>query len=133
MAAGSEPTRMMNAYLAIRPSNCLLAAIAFLLHGWTVPSFAAHDPSGAGPDERASTPELRIEVDPSVELVSLLFRLAGNPEYSHCRVPSYATDVDKRFKSSGSIAASIRASRARRGCRSNRSTLAFRTGSTAPK
>ena len=36
-------------------------------------------------------------MDPSVELVSLLFRLAGNPEYSHCRVPAYAADVDIQF------------------------------------
>ena len=87
----------MNAYLAIRPFNCLLAAIAFLLLGWTAAAFAAPDPSGAGADERASMTDLRIGVDPRVELVSLLFRLAGNPEYSHCRVPAYAADVDKQF------------------------------------
>jgi hypothetical protein len=96
MAAGSKSNRIMDAYLAIRPL-ALLGASAFLLLGWTVASFAAPDPSGAGPGEKASTPDLRIAVDPRIELVSLLFRLAGNPEYSHCRVPSYAADIDKQF------------------------------------
>jgi len=46
-------------------------------------------------------PQLRIAVDPSVELVSLLFRLAGNPEYNKGRVQSYTADVDKQFKAFG--------------------------------
>ncbi|MHC1767431.1 MAG: DUF4932 domain-containing protein [Verrucomicrobiia bacterium] len=87
----------MNAHPAIRPCNSLLATIVSLLLGWTLPSFGAPDPRAEGPIQRASIPELRIRVDPSVELVSLLFRLAGNPEYSQCRVPSYAADVDRQF------------------------------------
>jgi hypothetical protein len=40
---------------------------------------------------------LRVVVDPRVELMSLIFRLAGNPEYSMARVESYADDADKQF------------------------------------
>jgi hypothetical protein len=44
-----------------------------------------------------STGSLRVAVDPRAELLSLLFRLAGNPEYSQGRVKSYSDDVEKQF------------------------------------
>lgn len=47
----------------------------------------------AKPDERS----LRVVVDPRVELMSIIFRLAGNPEYGKARVPSYADDVEEYF------------------------------------
>lgn len=40
---------------------------------------------------------LRVTVDPRVELVSIVFRLAGNPEFSVAGVPAYAADVDAYF------------------------------------
>jgi len=36
-------------------------------------------------------------VDPRVELMSILFRLAGNPEYNQCRVPAYDNAVATWF------------------------------------
>ncbi len=48
----------------------------------------------------ALKPELQVRVDPRVELVSLIFRLAGNPEYTRGRVPSYTADVEKQFAAS---------------------------------
>jgi hypothetical protein len=41
---------------------------------------------------KTSTP--RVRVDPRVELVSVIFQLAGNPEYHQGRVPEYTRDVD---------------------------------------
>jgi hypothetical protein len=38
-----------------------------------------------------------VRVDPRVELMSLIFRLAGNPEYTQDRLPSYIQDVEKYF------------------------------------
>jgi hypothetical protein len=52
--------------------------------------------SGAAKDP-AAEPTLRVVVDARVELVSILFRLAGNPEYSRGRVDSYTQDVEKHF------------------------------------
>jgi hypothetical protein len=40
---------------------------------------------------------LTVAVDPRVELVSIIFYLAGHPEYNRCRVPLYAKDVDAQF------------------------------------
>jgi hypothetical protein len=54
---------------------------------------AADTGSGKG----ASPPNLQIVVDPRVELMSVLFRLAGNPEYNQGKVPSYIEDVEKAF------------------------------------
>jgi hypothetical protein len=39
-----------------------------------------------------------VRVDPRVELMSLIFRLAGNPEYNQNRLPLYVKDVEKFFK-----------------------------------
>ena len=44
-----------------------------------------------------SAPLLRVVVDPRVELLSLIFRLAGNREYNMARVESYAEDAEKQF------------------------------------
>ena len=40
---------------------------------------------------------LRVVVNPRVELISTIFRLAGNREYCQGKVDSYAKDVDKHF------------------------------------
>ncbi len=41
--------------------------------------------------------EITVTVDPRVELLSIIFRLAGNPEYNMCRIPSYNSAVDNYF------------------------------------
>lgn len=41
--------------------------------------------------------EIHVTVDPRVELLSTVFRLAGNPEYNQGKVESYAADVDAHF------------------------------------
>ena len=45
----------------------------------------------------ARAQELRAAVDPRVELMSILFRLAGNKEYRQCRVPLYDQAIDAYF------------------------------------
>jgi len=39
----------------------------------------------------------RIAADPRIELLSIVFHLAGNPEYNQCRVPAYCESVDRYF------------------------------------
>jgi hypothetical protein len=39
----------------------------------------------------------QVKVDPRVELISVIFRLAGNGEYNQGRVESYVKDVDSHF------------------------------------
>ena len=42
-------------------------------------------------------PRVTVTVDPRVELMSVIFRLAGNPEYTQGKVPSYVQDVENHF------------------------------------
>ena len=45
----------------------------------------------------SATNSLAVGVDPRVELISLIFRYAGHPEYNRCRVPAYADAIDAQF------------------------------------
>jgi hypothetical protein len=40
---------------------------------------------------------LTVRVDPRVELLAIVFRLAGNPEYNQGRVPGYIRAIDEHF------------------------------------
>jgi hypothetical protein len=44
-----------------------------------------------------AAPRIAVTVDPRVELMCIIFRLAGSPEYNQGRVPSYVQDVDSHF------------------------------------
>jgi hypothetical protein len=39
----------------------------------------------------------RFGVDPRVELMSIIFRLAGSEEYTQCGVPAYSAAIDRHF------------------------------------
>ena len=42
----------------------------------------------------ATAPRLQVTVDARVELLRLIFRLAGNPEYRKGRIESYNEDIE---------------------------------------
>jgi hypothetical protein len=42
-------------------------------------------------------PRVSVSVDPRIELMSIIFRLAGSPEYSQGKVPGYIRDIDRHF------------------------------------
>lgn len=46
---------------------------------------------------QAPTGSIRVLVDPRVELMCIVFRLAGSPEYTQGAIPSYTKDVDAYF------------------------------------
>jgi large conductance mechanosensitive channel len=58
-------------------------------------------PSGAGKacaaEKVQQPPSVAVRVDPRVELMSIIFRLAGNPEYNQGRVEQYTKDVESHF------------------------------------
>lgn len=45
----------------------------------------------------ASSLKLVARVDPRIELLSIVFRLAGNSEYNMDQLPRYTTDIDHYF------------------------------------
>jgi len=81
--------------ISIHLLTIAMAAAAALAQS---PLMAAESTNHAtGQTAADSTPLLRVVVDPRVELLSLIFRLAGNREYNMARVESYAEDADKQF------------------------------------
>jgi hypothetical protein len=70
-----------------KPAKLIMVGILFLL---VSPVFGYSYSLGAQ-DE----PDVRV--DPRVELMSLIFRLAGNPEYNNNLLPSYIKDVEDYF------------------------------------
>jgi hypothetical protein len=64
----------------------------------------------AAPSVAAAPPtRIRVLVDPRVELLSVIFHLAGNREYNQGRIPSYVKDVDEYFGPFKKHAAVVRA------------------------
>lgn len=51
----------------------------------------------AAPEQKLPPAPLEVSVDARVELICIIFRLAGNPEYGQGRVPSYLQDIDQHF------------------------------------
>ena len=45
-----------------------------------------------------SEPEINVRVDPRVELVSILFQMAGRDEYNMTRVSAWQKSVEERFQ-----------------------------------
>ena len=66
------------------------AALFVLLMNASLLSAAARGPA-------TTRAVIDVTVDPRVELFSLLFKLAGNPEYSNPRVRKYDDDIDRHF------------------------------------
>ncbi len=62
---------------------------------WSLSSHEPEDVQAAEP--AAEAVPIDVSVDPRVELISIIFRLAGNSEYNQCRVPSYDRDVEQHF------------------------------------
>ncbi len=66
--------------------------------GWMPAALAAQEQAAAQDAEPpAKKPPISVVVDPRVELMSIIFRLAGNPEYGRGKVDSYTKDVEKQF------------------------------------
>lgn len=73
--------------------------------------------TAAGQEPAPIAPSVDVRVDPRVELMSIIFRLAGNPEYRQGKVDSYTAAVDAHFASMAdhAVVQGARALRYRRG------------------
>src|SRR2546430_16362349 len=49
------------------------------------------------PQVAAQSKELRIGVDRRVELIAIIFKLAGSGEFSPTHLPQYSADIDRFF------------------------------------
>ncbi|MBN1974901.1 MAG: DUF4932 domain-containing protein [Sedimentisphaerales bacterium] len=59
---------------------------------------AAESSSNEESNQQKPTRSISVSVDPRVELMSIIFRLAGNPEYNRSQFFSYIGDIETHFK-----------------------------------
>jgi len=80
----------------LRITGAFAALLAVLICSLVVPASAL-----AADDQlqqyKANAGRITIEVDPRVELMSIVFRLAGNPEYNEGTLRPYVKAIEKHF------------------------------------
>ena len=69
-------------------------ALALML---VTPGLRAEGAADAATAGTAAAPQVAVSVDPRVELMSIIFRLADRREYNMGRLPGYVRDVDAQF------------------------------------
>ncbi len=79
----------------MRPRPHALSCVAVLIALTASPTLRAQPPATSGGPPPAGA--LRVVVDPRVELVSVVCRLAGFEEYGQGRVPRWTAAVDSQF------------------------------------
>ena len=72
---------------------CAVILLVFSI-GMFSPALAANNPPVV---YRANVGKITIEVDPRVELIAIVFRLAGNPEFNDGTLKSYAKAIERHF------------------------------------
>ena len=76
--------------------KALLVPVVTLVYSIGLPSTvgAIDNPM---PEHRPNVAAIKIEVDPRVELIGIVFRLAGNYEFNQGRIRSYVRDIKRQF------------------------------------
>jgi hypothetical protein len=71
------------------------ALLVILFFAFSINSAGASDPNNIAvqPDRT----RLKVTVDPRVELMGVIFHLAGNPEYNNCKSKSYMRNLNEHF------------------------------------
>jgi uncharacterized protein DUF4932 len=72
----------------------VMSALVLVCIGVGSSAFAANNPPVV---YRANVGRVTIEVDPRVELISIVFRLAGNPEFNNGTLRPYVKAIEKHF------------------------------------
>jgi hypothetical protein len=65
------------------------------LIGLSISSSVASDPNNL--TVRQERTKLKVTIDPRVELMGVIFHLAGNPEYNNCKSKSYIRNLNGHF------------------------------------
>jgi len=81
--------------------NAFVVPAVLLVYSLGLPSLILA--AGNQPVKNMANPgRITIEVDPRVELIGIVFRLAGNPEYGDNSLRSYAKAIERNFGGFGS-------------------------------
>jgi hypothetical protein len=71
------------------------ALLVILFFTFSINSAGASDPNNVV--SRQDRTRLKVTVDPRVELMGVIFHLAGNPEYNNCKSKSYMRNLNEHF------------------------------------
>jgi len=66
-----------------------------LLFAFVINSAGASDPNNVA--ARQDRTKLKVTIDPRVELMGVIFHLAGNPEYNNCKSKPYMGNLNEHF------------------------------------
>jgi hypothetical protein len=95
----------MNSGISVRKRVSIIVAVALTLSLWLGDGLAAEVTTGTSREANSvssefntATVQIEVTVDPRVELISIIFRLAGNPEYNRGRLAAYNKDIEKHFR-----------------------------------
>ena len=66
-----------------------------LFFAFSINSVGASEPNNA--PVRQDRAKLKVTIDPRVELMSVIFHLAGNPEYNNCKSRQYMKNLSEHF------------------------------------
>lgn len=76
--------------------KALVTPTLVLIYSIGLPSSGLATDSGL-PKNRPAVAAITVEADPRVELIGIVFRLAGSPEFNEGRIRSYVKDVERHF------------------------------------
>jgi hypothetical protein len=76
--------------------KAFLVPIVMLVYSIGLPSSAGAIGNSL-PKNMPNVAAIKIEVDPRVELIGIVFRLAGNYEFNQGRIRSYVRDIERQF------------------------------------
>ena len=71
------------------------ALLVILLFAFCIDSAGSSDSNTVA--ARQDRTKLKVTIDPRVELMGVIFHLAGNPEYNKCKSKPYMGNLDEHF------------------------------------
>jgi hypothetical protein len=69
--------------------------LAMLLIALVIDNAGATEPNSV--TNQQDRTKLKVTIDPRVELMGVIFHLAGNPEYNNCKSKSYMSNLNEHF------------------------------------
>ena len=77
--------------------KALVTPIFVLIYSIGLPSSGLARDNRQLPKNRPNVDTITVEVDPRVELIGIVFRLAGSPEFNQGGIRSYVRDIEQQF------------------------------------
>jgi hypothetical protein len=91
----SRDSELRSAYMKCILQIMVKVLPAIILFAFIIDSVGASDQNSVVIQQDRTN--LKVTIDPRVELMGVIFHLAGNPEYNKCKSKSYMKNLNKHF------------------------------------